>query len=105
MPPYRQPGYKAPEQMTAVDYLTPEASWPLVWILDISGYDAVSGRSSGQTSFGLSSPPQGGAAVRLQCQVPIHEGRLFDKEGTYVVVAIPAEDEEQIRAILSLVGR
>jgi hypothetical protein len=94
------PGYKTPERMTAVDYTSPEARWPLVWVMDISSYDAVSHRVSGQASFSLSN-----AQARMQCQVPLGEGRLFDKEGTYVIVAVPAEDEEQVHAILSLAGR
>jgi hypothetical protein len=103
--PHSLPGYKTPERMTAYDYATPQAHWPLVWLLDIGGYDAVTHRSSGQASFSLSGAHQGAAQTRLQCQVPLHEGRLFDKEGTYVIVAIPAEDEEQVRAIMSLAGR
>lgn len=101
VPPYQRPGYKAPERMTALDYVTPKASWPLVWLLDIGGYDAVSSKASGQASFSLTSAHGGGAQTRLQCNAPLAEGRLFDKEGTYLVVVVPAEDEDRVRAIMS----
>jgi hypothetical protein len=102
--PYQRPGYKPPERMSALDYLTPASKWPLVWVTDIGGYDAVSQRTAGQASFNLSGAREGRGGVRLNCTVPLADGRLFDKEGTYVVVIVPAENSEQVEAILNAAG-
>jgi hypothetical protein len=99
-PPYLRPGYQPPVAPSAADLMRKRAKWPLVWVTDIHGYDALSSRSSGQASFSLTQPGEVGAGASFSCRVPLHEGALFGKEGAYLVVVVPATDEEQVGRIL-----
>ena len=103
--PYERPGYKTPEKKTAIDLLTPPARWPLIWPVDIHGYDEVSSRGAGQAGFTLTGGYEGRAGVSATMRVPLHEGRLFEKSGTYILIALPATDEEMVRDILAVIGR
>jgi hypothetical protein len=99
-PPYLRPGYVQPIAPTAAELMRKRAKWPLVWLTDIHSFDGITSRSSGQASFSLTQPGEGGAGASFQCRVPLHEGVLFDKEGTYLIIAIPATSGDQIEAIM-----
>jgi hypothetical protein len=106
-PPYLLPGYRRPIAPTAAELMRKTAKWPLVWVTDIHSFDSISSRTSGQSSFSLTQPGEqgGGAGASFQCRVPLHEGDLFEKDGAYVVVVLPAADSAQVEEILRLAGK
>jgi hypothetical protein len=103
MPPYLRPGYQPPQRMSAIDLVTPTAHFPLVWVLDIGGWNEDP--TSRQVSFNLTSAYDGRSQTSAAMKMPFNEGDLFDKRGAYVLVALPATDREMVAEIMALAGK
>ena len=85
--------------LRASDYLTPRASFPLVYVTDINGWSQD--RTTSAVSFSLTHGAQyTNEAASFQCRLPFADGDLFDKRGAYLVIVMPAEDQETVGRIL-----
>jgi len=83
----------------ASDYLRPKPSWPLVYVTDISQWSEDVSMSTG--SFTLTHGARySNEAANFNCKLPIEDADLFEKRGTYLVVLLPAESNDQVARFL-----
>ena|SRR5215471_15866370 len=108
--PHEAPGDRERAQLamkvapkSAIDYLQPDAEFPLVWVLDCIGvtHEQLSGTKSVNLTSGYA---YGGAKMSASLTLPMNQGRLFHDEDVFVLVCIPASDERALEAIRQAVG-
>jgi hypothetical protein len=79
----------------ASDYLQPTAAFPLVYVTDIANW--AEDRATTQVSFMLTHGARyTNDAASFTCRLPFADGDLFEKRGAYLVVIVPATDQEQV---------
>jgi hypothetical protein len=96
---------QAPAQpLRARDFVLADASFPLVYVMDITGWSGDDQNSTAR--FTLTNwMSYGQASANLQCTLPYTDGDLFDKKGAYVVVLLPAHDRDRVQRILRAAGK